>query len=152
MFGIGTALVLDEFALILHLDDVYWAEEGRLSVDAVAIATGVTGLLLLGGAPLLDDLTSLQGQGSVVFVVSLVLVLSINLALAAVTLLKGKLLDRTGRSLRPAAARHRGHPARPAPVGVGPEALRGTGWPPVGPTSWPRRSAGRSGTANRSSG
>ncbi len=91
VFGIGTALVLDEFALILHLDDVYWAEEGRLSVDAVAIATGVTGLLLLGGAPLLDDLTSLQGQGSVVFVVSLVLVLSINLTLAAVTLLKGKL-------------------------------------------------------------
>ena len=91
VYGIGTALVLDEFALILHLDDVYWAEEGRLSVDAVAIATGVTGLLLLGGAPLLNDLTSLQGQGSVVFVVSLILVLSINLALAAVTLMKGKM-------------------------------------------------------------
>jgi hypothetical protein len=91
VFGIGTALVLDEFALILHLDDVYWAEEGRLSVDAVAIATGVTGLLLLGGAPLLNDLTSLQGQGSVVFVVSLILVLSINLALAAVSLMKGKM-------------------------------------------------------------
>src|SRR5258708_31118546 len=31
VFGLGTALVLDEFALILHLRDVYWANEGRLS-------------------------------------------------------------------------------------------------------------------------
>src|SRR6476660_9679990 len=29
LFGIGIGLVLDEFALILHLEDVYWAEEGR---------------------------------------------------------------------------------------------------------------------------
>jgi len=29
LFGIGVGLVLDEFALILHLEDVYWAEEGR---------------------------------------------------------------------------------------------------------------------------
>ena len=29
VFGLGTALVLDEFALILHLRDVYWANEGR---------------------------------------------------------------------------------------------------------------------------
>ena len=34
-FGIGCGLVLDEFALILHLDDVYWGEQGRKSVDAV---------------------------------------------------------------------------------------------------------------------
>ena len=66
-FGLGTALVLDEFALILHLDDVYWAEEGRLSVDAVAIATGISGLLLLGGVPLLDDLTSFEGESALVF-------------------------------------------------------------------------------------
>src|SRR4051794_34189501 len=37
-FGIGAALVLDEFALILHLEDVYWAEDGRTSVDAVFTA------------------------------------------------------------------------------------------------------------------
>ena len=35
LFGIGAALVLDEFALILHLEDVYWSEQGRKSVDAV---------------------------------------------------------------------------------------------------------------------
>ena len=37
LFGIGVGLVLDEFALILHLEDVYWAEEGRRSLDAVLL-------------------------------------------------------------------------------------------------------------------
>ena len=40
-FGIGAALVLDEFALILHLEDVYWTEDGRTSVDAVFVAVAV---------------------------------------------------------------------------------------------------------------
>ena len=44
--------MLDEFALILHLRDVYWPEEGRTSVDAVFVAIAVTGLLLLGLRPL----------------------------------------------------------------------------------------------------
>ena len=39
VFGAGTALTLDEFALILHLEDVYWLEEGRISVDAVVVVT-----------------------------------------------------------------------------------------------------------------
>ena len=51
-FGIGAALVLDEFALILHLQDVYWAEDGRTSVDAVFAAIAVAGLLILGFNPL----------------------------------------------------------------------------------------------------
>ncbi|MEO9222565.1 MAG: DUF2254 domain-containing protein, partial [Mycobacteriaceae bacterium] len=38
VFGIGTALVLDEFALVLYLEDVYWAKEGRASIDAVFVA------------------------------------------------------------------------------------------------------------------
>src|SRR5665647_1950377 len=33
-FGSGAALTLDEFALILHLEDVYWTGEGRASIDA----------------------------------------------------------------------------------------------------------------------
>lgn len=37
LFGMGAALVLDEFALILHLEDVYWEKEGKASADAVAI-------------------------------------------------------------------------------------------------------------------
>lgn len=51
VFGVGSALVLDEFALILHLDDVYWSERGRTSVDAVFVAIAFTGLLLLGIRP-----------------------------------------------------------------------------------------------------
>jgi hypothetical protein len=38
VFGAGVALTLDEFALILRLQDVYWTSEGRLSVDAVIVA------------------------------------------------------------------------------------------------------------------
>lgn len=36
-FGIGAALTLDEFALWLNLQDVYWERQGRQSVDAVLI-------------------------------------------------------------------------------------------------------------------
>jgi hypothetical protein len=35
LYGVGAALTLDEFALWLHLEDVYWEREGRASVDAV---------------------------------------------------------------------------------------------------------------------
>lgn len=37
LFGIGAALTLDEFALWLTLQDVYWAKQGRDSVDAVVL-------------------------------------------------------------------------------------------------------------------
>src|SRR5947209_9196606 len=37
-FGVGLGLTLDEFALWIHLRDVYWAEEGRSSFDAVIVA------------------------------------------------------------------------------------------------------------------
>lgn len=51
LFGIGTALVVDEFALILRLEDVYWSEAGRISVDAVFGLVAVTAMLLLGMHP-----------------------------------------------------------------------------------------------------
>ena len=51
LFGAGAALTLDEFALWLHLEDVYWSREGRSSVDAVLIALVVGALLLLGANP-----------------------------------------------------------------------------------------------------
>jgi hypothetical protein len=38
LYGVATALVVDEFALLLNLRDVYWTKEGRLSVD-VALCT-----------------------------------------------------------------------------------------------------------------
>lgn len=66
LFGIGTALVLAEFALILYLKDAYWSEEGRLSVDAVVdavvVGAAVCGLLLLGAAPFGVNDTSVDGE------------------------------------------------------------------------------------------
>ena len=48
LFGIGAALTLDEFALWLHLADVYWEERGRRSVDAVIVAAGLLALGVVG--------------------------------------------------------------------------------------------------------
>jgi hypothetical protein len=36
-YGAGAALALDEFALWLNLQDVYWTDAGRQSIDAVVI-------------------------------------------------------------------------------------------------------------------
>src|ERR1700733_13072081 len=52
--GIGTSLVLDEFALILHLQDVYWSGEGQLSVEAVSLTAACLGLALVGFSPFAD--------------------------------------------------------------------------------------------------
>ena len=35
LYGVGAALTLDEFALWLNLQDVYWAREGRASIEAI---------------------------------------------------------------------------------------------------------------------
>ena len=48
LFGIGAGLTLDEFALWLNLEDVYWAPKGRQSIDAVIVASVLGGLVLLG--------------------------------------------------------------------------------------------------------
>ena len=47
LFGIGTGLTLDEFALWLNLKDVYWEKQGRRSIDAVVIAAALSGMLLV---------------------------------------------------------------------------------------------------------
>jgi hypothetical protein len=93
LFGVGTALVLDEFALILHLRDVYWSRAGRVSIDAVFIAAGVTALLLLGAAPAgVQDVTDyLHVPGSGQALAGLVVTIAVLFAVAAITLLKGKL-------------------------------------------------------------
>ncbi len=51
VFGCGAALTLDEFALILHLEDVYWTGEGRKSIDAVILGLTFITLLLTGLLP-----------------------------------------------------------------------------------------------------
>ncbi|MEO5898981.1 MAG: hypothetical protein ABIR68_02480 [Ilumatobacteraceae bacterium] len=51
LVGAGTSLVLDEFALILRLEDVYWSSEGRVSVEMISLAFGCLGCTLVGLAP-----------------------------------------------------------------------------------------------------
>ncbi|WP_067699028.1 hypothetical protein [Nocardia jejuensis] len=91
-FGVGAALVLDEFALIYYLRDVYWEEQGRTSVDAVFVAVAVTGLLLLGFHPLwlldINDFRTDPGAAERIVIVVFALV---NLVLAAVVIAKGKI-------------------------------------------------------------
>lgn len=43
-FGIGAALVIDEFALWLNLRDVYWLRQGRISIDAAILISALLGL------------------------------------------------------------------------------------------------------------
>lgn len=91
-FGIGAALVLDEFALILHLEDVYWSEDGRTSVDAVFVAVAVAGLLVMGFNPLsLFDVGIWRDADSVAARATVIALAVLNLALAVVVLFKGKL-------------------------------------------------------------
>jgi hypothetical protein len=84
-FGIGAGLTFDEFALWLHLEDVYWAEEGRRSVDAVVVAAVFMMIVFLGVVPFeLDD----SDWG--LFLISLAGVL-IAIATAAICFLKRRL-------------------------------------------------------------
>ena len=90
MFGIGAGLTLDEFALWIHLEDVYWSEEGRSSLDAVVVAALIGGLIVLGLAPF--DLTH---QSSAIS--SLAIAVTIDIGLSVMSILKGKpLLGLTG--------------------------------------------------------
>lgn len=91
VFGIGAALVLDEFALMLHLSDVYWAEDGRTSVDAVFVAVAVAGLLVLGFSPLsFFDVDIWRTDQSAEARAAVIAVAVLTLALAVIVLLKGK--------------------------------------------------------------
>lgn len=89
VFGLGAALILDEFALILYLRDVYWQEEGRASVDAVFVAIAMSGLLLLGLRPL--DLVDFAGFRDSPERAAQIGFGVISLGTAAIVLLKGKI-------------------------------------------------------------
>jgi hypothetical protein len=49
LYGIGAALTLDEYALWLNLEDVYWTQQGRASIDAVLLFGALLILGILGG-------------------------------------------------------------------------------------------------------
>jgi hypothetical protein len=83
LFGIGAGLTLDEFALWIHLEDVYWTEQGRASLDAVVVAALLGGLIVLGFAPF--DLAEQSGA-----IVTIALVVAVDLVLCVLAILKGK--------------------------------------------------------------
>ncbi|MFI9744030.1 hypothetical protein [Streptomyces sp. NPDC052494] len=87
VFGVGTGLVLDEFALILHLDDVYWTDQGRKSVEVVVLTAALVGLTLSGFSPLgVDDMTADERQDRATFL----LTLAVNFLFVLIALVKGK--------------------------------------------------------------
>jgi hypothetical protein len=84
LFGIGMGLTLDEFALWLHLEDVYWSDEGRQSIDAVVIAMALGAMVVLGLSPL-----DVGDTGSIV---SISVAVAIQVFICGICILKGKLL------------------------------------------------------------
>jgi hypothetical protein len=83
-FGVGAGFTMDEFALWVHLEDVYWEQEGRRSVDAAVITVAFAALVVVGTTPFgLDDPESVTGTA---LVVAAVLVLSL------VCFVKGRIL------------------------------------------------------------
>jgi len=88
-FGIGAGLTIDEFALWVYLDDVYWAEEGRKSIDATVIAAAGMMLVLVGFTPLTIE------DGSVQALLGSVISGLVVFALVAICFLKGRVLHGT---------------------------------------------------------
>jgi hypothetical protein len=84
VFGVGAGFTLDEFALWTRMEDVYWQEEGRSSIEAVAIVATVGALVVIGVRPFeLDD------PGSAVTVSATI---ALSLLVAIVAVLKGRIL------------------------------------------------------------
>jgi len=126
LFGGAAGAVFDEFALVLHLKDVYWERQGRQSIVAVFLGTSLTAFMVVGLIPLgysdpraAAALVGWLGLGS----------LLLNLAFVVVAFLKGRLwmgwvgifvpliafvaAIRLARPLSPWARWHYGHrPAR----------------------------------------
>jgi len=85
--GSGSALVLDEFAMIFRLRDVYWSEEGQMSIGAATLAAACLCLAVVGLSP-----ASVPGlSGAVLWIrYALMVFLALNLTAVAVVALKGK--------------------------------------------------------------
>jgi hypothetical protein len=89
LFGVGVGLTIDEFALWVHLEDVYWEREGRSSIDATVIAASLMLLMVLGVSPLTIE------SGSAQAVIGSVLGAVIAFAFVAICFLKGRVLHGT---------------------------------------------------------
>ena len=85
VFGVGAAFILDEFALTVHLRDVYWTPEGRHSIE-VSLMWVLLGLLLLVGISPFGIHDSTEFPRVVGFTL-----VAVSIVLSIVTCLKGKL-------------------------------------------------------------
>jgi hypothetical protein len=88
LIGAGTSLMLDEFALILRLQDVYWGTEGRVSVEMVSLASGCLGFSLVGLAPFGVDR---MGSQELAVRSGAIVATLVTLTLVVVCVAKGKL-------------------------------------------------------------
>ena len=89
LFGVGVGLTIDEFALWVHLEDVYWEREGRSSIDATVIAGSLMLLMVLGVSPVTIE------SGSAGAVIGSILGVLIAFAFVAICFLKGRVLHGT---------------------------------------------------------
>lgn len=87
LVGIGSSLVLDEFAMIFHLKDVYWEQEGQLSITVVTLAAACIGLAVVGVSP--ANVTGLTNDDEIART-GVATGLFIHLVLVSITALKGK--------------------------------------------------------------
>ena len=117
-FGIGAGLTLDEFALWLHLEDVYWADEGRQSIEATAIAVAIAAMVLLGVAPF--DLQDQEGDVAVFAGVVIV-----QPAAGGGGVAQGQADHRGAGGVHPAARHDRRHPPGSSGLSLGQAPLRG---------------------------
>jgi hypothetical protein len=87
LVGIGASLVLDEFAMLFRLQDVYWSQEGQLSVNVVTLAAGCIGLAAVGISPIKPDgLTDVPTVARTIATAWL----GLHLVFVAITAFKGK--------------------------------------------------------------
>ncbi len=87
LIGVGVSLVLDEFALILHLQDVYWTQEGQVSVGVVSLAAAALGFALVGYSPFgISDVDSTELSVRIAGIIAVL----VNAALMLVCLRKDK--------------------------------------------------------------
>jgi hypothetical protein len=85
IFGVGVGLTVDEFALWLHLEDVYWTDQGRKSIDAIFCVLVITATLI-GGVDFVTGRVGTAGWWSSVAAIA------VNLLLCVICLLKGKVV------------------------------------------------------------
>ena len=86
VFGAGAALILDEFALSVHMRDVYWTPEGRHSIEVSLMWVLLGALLLVGISPF-----GIHDQSEIPRLIGFAIV-AVNIGLSVVTCLKGKLV------------------------------------------------------------